>query len=97
MVQLHVDEARNAIQVLEPTSTEVVSISGTAAQTPALGSRVVRVVATADCFYAVNAAATTSSAYLPAGAIEYFETPEDSYVSFITSSATGNAYVTEMV
>ena len=99
MSKLARDANSAPIQVLRPTTVTRISVSGTAAGTAGIpeGVRVVRVVSPVDCFYSVTGAATTSSTYLPANAIEYIHVYENNVVSVITSGVTGFAYVTQMV
>lgn len=97
MSRLARDANSSPIQVLRPSTSQTVSVSGTAASSSAVTGRVVRIVCTVDVFYSVEGTATTSSTFLPANAIEFIHTYSGDTVSFITSSATGTAYITEMV
>jgi len=94
-----IDANAKPIQVLRPNSTATVSVSGTAASSSAISAnvRVARIVAPIAVYYSVTGTATTSSAYLPADAIEYIHVYEGDTISFITGGTTGTAYVTEMV
>ena len=99
MTTLAIDANAKPIQVLRPILTRVVNISGTSAPASAFsnGIRVVRLVATVDCFYRVTGTATNQYNYLPANSIEYIHVLNDDQVSFITNGATGIAYVSAMV
>jgi len=97
MTKLAKDITNSSIQVLRPSSTEVVNASGTAASSAALTQRVVRVVSTVDVHYSVTGTATTSDCYLPANVVEFIHTYAGDSLSFITSGSTGTVYVTEMV
>ena len=99
MSKLARDANSAPIQVLRPITVTRIPVSDTAAGTAGMpeGVRVVRVVSPVDCFYSVTGAATTSSTYLPANAIEYIHVYENNVVSVITSGVTGFAYVTQMV
>jgi hypothetical protein len=100
MSTLTIDSNAKPIQVLRPLSTSTRSLSGTAASATAISaaSRVARIVATTDCFYNVTTTATVSnSVYLPAGTVEFVHVFAGDTISFITSGATGTAYISEMV
>lgn len=99
MSKLAVDRNAFAIQVLRPLSTQKVNFTATAAASSAISAnaRVVRLVSTGDCSYAINATATTSDTYLPAGVIEFIHVYEGDTISFIANTTSGSAYVTEMV
>lgn len=98
MTKLALDGNAKPIQVLRPESTTVLSVSGTAADSSAITGdvRVIRLVSTVDCFYTLNATATTSDVFLPANSIEYIHIYDRDYVSVITGGTTGSTYVTEM-
>jgi hypothetical protein len=99
MSKMAIDANAKPIQVLRPTTTATVNVSGSAASSSAISAnaRVVRIVTTAPVFYSVTGTATTSDAYLPSESIEYIHVYEGDTISFITSGSTGVAYVTEMV
>ena len=99
MSKMAIDANAKPIQVLRPTTTATVSVSGTAAASSAISAnaRVARIVTNTSCFYSVTGTATTSSAYLPADTLEFIHVYEGDTISFITSGGTGTAYVTEMV
>lgn len=98
MTKLALDGNAKPIQVLRPESTTVLSVSGTAADSSAITGdvRVIRLVSTVDCFYTLNATATTSDVFLPANSIEYIHIYDRDYVSVITGGTAGSTYVTEM-
>jgi len=99
MSKMAIDANAKPIQVLRPTTTSTVNVSGSAASASAISAnaRVARIITTAPVFYSVTGTATTSSAYLPSETIEYIHVYEGDVISFITSGSTGVAYVTEMV
>jgi hypothetical protein len=73
-------------------------MSGTSAQSSAIGANIqyVRLVADAACHYniGVNPTATTSTVYLPANEIEIIKISEGEKVAGICAS--GNLYVTSL-
>jgi|694.fasta_scaffold57624_7 hypothetical protein len=80
-------------------ASQAVAYTGTAAASNAFNAQtsVVRVVATTDCFISTgaNPTATTSSAYLPAGTVEYIRVNPQDKISAVRRSADGTLYVTE--
>ena len=92
-------DIKNAVaQAVKPVDSQRVSLSGTAASASAFGNEieaVLRLCPSIDCFYAINATATTSSVYLPAGTIEYIRIDAGDTLSAITSGATGYLYISE--
>ena len=98
MSRLARDANSSPIQVLRPSTTEAVTVSGTAASSSSITSRVVRMVATTDCFYNVQTTATTTNAaFLPANVVEFVHTYDGDTISFITNGTSGTVYVTEMI
>ena len=97
MSRLAKDVNAAAIQCLRHSTTEKVTVGGTAASSSAIVNRVVRVVADTDVFFSVVGTASTSSCYLPQGSVEFIHTYTGDTISFITSGASGNVYVTEMI
>lgn len=83
---------------LRPVTTSKVAMSGTSAQSSAIGANIqyVRLVADAACHYniGVNPTATTSTIYLPANEIEIIKISEGEKVAGICAS--GNLYVTSL-
>jgi RNA:NAD 2'-phosphotransferase (TPT1/KptA family) len=83
---------------LRPKSTSKVAMSGSSAQSAAIGANIqyVRLVADANCHYeiGVNPTATTSTVYLPVGEIEVIKISEGEKVAAICAS--GNLYVTSL-
>ncbi len=75
------------------TGTAASITNATAAHT-----KTIRVVATTECYIAIGASptATTSSVFMPALAIEYFEVPPSIKVSAIRVASSGTVHVTEM-
>jgi len=99
MTTLTIDANAKPIQVLRPTTTSKITISGTsnAANSIGAGARVARIVATVDCFYKIIGPATIADAYLPANTIEYIHVYGGENVAVITTGASGSAYITDMV
>lgn len=99
MSKLAIDSNAKPIQVLRPTATQTVSVSGTAANATAISTnaRVARIICDTAVFYSVTGTATTSSVYLPADTVEFVHVYSGDVISLITSSATGTAYIAEMV
>jgi len=93
------DEKNSIAQAVKPVSTEKLAISGTAASAAAFTQQtndgVIRIVSDIPCFYAFNATATTSSVYLPAGAIEYVRYNKNDTFSVITAGTSGSIYISE--
>jgi RNA:NAD 2'-phosphotransferase (TPT1/KptA family) len=83
---------------LRPVTTSKVAMSGTSAQSSAIGANIqyVRLVADAACHYniGVNPTATTSTVYLPANEIEIIKISEGEKVAGICAS--GKLYVTSL-
>ena len=97
MSRLARDANSAPIQVLRHGTNQAVSISGTAASSNAVNTRVVRLVSTVDVHFSLTGTATTSSCLLPANAIEFVHTYEGDTFSFITSGGSGTVHVTEMI
>ena len=97
MANLAKDADAKGIQVLRPTTTEAVAVSGTVATSTAFTQDIVRVVSNTDCFYSLVGTATTSSVFLPAYVVEFVHTYAGDTLSVITSGAAGTIYLTEMV
>ena len=80
-------------------AVQSVSYTGTAAVSNAVGAntRIVRLVATTDCHVAIstNPTATTSSAYLPQGVVEYVRVNPGDKVSAIRRSQDGALNIVE--
>jgi hypothetical protein len=97
MTKLAIDSNSKPIQVVRPTTSQNVSISGTAAAATAVTQRVCRIVSTVDCFYSLIGTATTASVLLPAYTVEYVHTFAGDVFSTITSGASGSINITEMI
>ena len=84
-----------ALRLVNHQSANYTATAGTIAN--AVGSSVVRVVATSDCYIAVGVSptATTSDIYLPAGAIEYLRCVPGDKVSAVQALVAGTIHVTE--
>ena len=98
MTALAKDNQANAIQVLRPSATVVQASTATAANVSGLSSdvRVLRLVASHNCFYNLEGTATTNSVFLPAGAIEFVKVNKGDVLSVIRATEDGTVYVTEM-
>ena len=82
------------------TSLAPLAYAGASVQSAAqVGSRVVRVVSTTDCFVAFgsNPTASNTSVFLPAGKPEYFVCETTDKVAAVQVSAGGNLYITPAV
>ena len=97
MSRLARDANSAPIQVLRHSTNQTVSVSGTAASSNAVNTRVVRLVSTVDVHFSLTGTATTSSSLLPANAIEFVHTYDGDTISFITSGDSGTVHVTEMI
>ena len=97
MTRLAIDTNAKPIQVVRPNTSQNVAISGTAASSTAVTSRVCRIVSTVDCFYSLIGTATTASTLLPAYSVEFVHTFDGDVFSIITSGASGSVNITQMV
>lgn len=106
MADLARDERKVPIPVLQPSTTQTVTITGTSAlSTHVTATNIIRVVSTTDCHieFGFNPVATTSSMFMPASVPEYFEIGDVSGDSTMTNlaviqnSAGGTLYITEMI
>ncbi len=81
---------------LRPLTTSKVPMSGSSAQSSAIGDNIsfIRLVSDVSCHYAIgtNPTATTSSIYLPADDVEIIKISAGEKVAAIAAS--GNLYVT---
>lgn len=86
-------------QAIFPGATQSIVTSGTSQQLTAwaLATTIVRVICSADCFIAVGANPTASSAsiFLPSGTVEYFGVIGGQKLAVIQSTASGTLYVLE--
>ena len=98
-MQLPTDFNASPVQVLRPTSTEALAVSGTAASAAALSTptRVLRLICNQPVYISLDGTATTSSMYLPADAVEFIKVNAYDVLSAILASGTGTLYITEMV
>ena len=82
---------------------QAVSYTGTAGTSTSMpvGTSIVRIIATTDCFVAITIAGTAAVAntgvYLPALTAEYFPIDDGEKVSAIQVSAAGTIYISPMV
>jgi len=81
-----------------------VSVSGTSAQSAAISGgsgpyELIRLVSTTNCHveFGTNPTATTNSAYLPAGVVEYFKVNTGEKVAAIQNSSSGTLHIARMV
>lgn len=99
MTKLARDLTGHDIPALGWGTTLVRAFTGSSAQSAAVDDTtfVVRLVATTDCFVALgaNPTATTSSAYLPAGIVEYVSITPGHKVAALQVSSGGNLYITQ--
>jgi hypothetical protein len=101
--QLAVDEYGHPIQALAQGANQTLAIGVASAQSVAFaaGSKVVRLVATANCWivFGVNptaAAASGNGSYVPAGAVEFWRVTPGHKVAAIRDTADGTLSITEM-
>jgi len=99
-MKLSQDDNGKGIQVLRPTSTEALAVSGTAASGAALTNNtdVLRLCSDVDVFVCLTATATTSNGFLlPAGTVEFIRIDTGDTLSAITAGGSGTLNITEMV
>lgn len=85
----------------EAGASQTVTISGTSAQSSAVGTYtfVVRLISTTDCYvaFASNPTATTSDMFIPGDKIErFFRIRPGDKIAAIQDSAGGTLYITEV-
>ena len=108
MADLARDERKVPIPVLQPSTTQTVTIAGTsAASLPITNTNIIRIVSTAACHIRFGGAgggspATTSDMYMPPNVPEHFEIGdlEDSsltVVNVIQNAGGGTLFITEMI
>jgi hypothetical protein len=101
MSKLARDITGHMVSALGLGVTSALAFTGTSAQSAVVGENtfVVRLVATEPCFVAIgaNPTATVSSAYLPAGVVEYFAITPGHRVAALQASSGGTLYVTQTV
>lgn len=83
-------------------ASQAVAITGTSAQSVAIGAGVesVRLVSTTDCFVIVGAnptAVADTSMFLPAYTVEYIKLQPGQKIAGIYLIASGTLYITEMI
>lgn len=85
------------INVAEGGSCQKVSISSTSAQSAAIAGRVVQVVVDVVCFVRAGqnptAVSTGVDHYLAANTVYEFWVNRTDVLAFVTTAATGNAYI----
>ena len=102
MTTLKNDSNNNVMQIVGYGTTQSIAIGGSSVQSAATGldADVVRLVATSDCNIAIGAnptASPTTSAFLPAGVVEYVEITGGQKVAVIqkTGGSAGTLFITE--
>ena len=98
MTILAQDLNANEIQCVGLGASQAVSFDGSVQSTAfSANTRIIRVVATTDCFIAVgaNPTATTTSTYIPFGSVEYFKVAGAVKVAAIKLTSAGTLYITE--
>lgn len=87
------------VQALTVVTPQRVSVGAASAQSAVFGAttRVVRVAASTDCHIAfgTNPTATTTSTYLPAGAVDYFAVEAGQRAAVIRATVDGFVSVVE--
>jgi hypothetical protein len=86
------------------TASTSVAYSTTAVTAPQTGlgtqTRVVRLVCTTDCFFAVShpftTLATSAPVFLPGGSVEYFRVSPGNTILVIRSTANGSLHIAEL-
>ena len=81
-------------------ASQALTFTATSAQSTAVAAttRIVRLVSTQACFFAIGASPTavvSTSVYLPAGVVQLVSIPGGSKIAAIQASATGSLYITE--
>lgn len=103
MSNLSIDDKGNIIQAVKLGAAQTVNVTATSAQSTTFAdtTTLVRVVSTTDCqlVFGSNPTATSASALLPAGVVEYFSVQPSSKIAVIKRSgaADGVASVAEVV
>ena len=98
MTILAQDLNANEIQCVGLGASQAVSFDASVQSTAfSANTRIIRIVATTDCFIAVgaNPTATTSSTFIPFGSVEYFKVAGAVKVAALKSTTAGILYVTE--
>lgn len=94
-------DSRNVpVNVLQPIDTMAVPVgaSSTLINTFEDGVEVLRIVATVNCHIEFGPApiATTSSMFMPAGVVEYFQRKPGHVIAVIQSATAGMVYISSM-
>lgn len=108
MADLARDSRKVPVQVLQPSTTHVVTVDATSNASSAITlTNIVRIVSTVDCHIAFGGAgggdsATTNDMFVPASVPEYFEIGDTDgstlTVVYVTRNASdGTLYITEMI
>lgn len=92
-----VDSSSGSIPALMIENPQTVAITDTSAQSAAINSTVIRVIATSNCFieFGENPTATSSTHYILANQIEYFGFTEGQLLAVIRESEDGTLYISE--
>lgn len=88
------------LPTIKPTASVNLAFAGTSAQSSALVGTIVRVIATQNCWLAFGTnptANTTTSVYLPSGAVEYFAITTGWKIAAIQDSAAGTLNITTAI
>jgi hypothetical protein len=102
MTTLKQDSNYNVMQIVGFGTTQSIAIGASSVQSAAtaLDTDLVRIVCTSDCNVAIGAnptASATTSAFLPAGIVEYVEITGGQKVAVIqkTGGSAGTLFITE--
>lgn len=99
--QIHTpeDDESRSIPAIFPGVSQSLAVGAVSTQSSAFGSStgLIRVCPTVDCYIEINSnpTATTSSLYLPAGAVEYFGCNPEDKLAVLQVSAGGYINIVE--
>lgn len=104
MSRMPVDENNKGFQCIHPGTTQILAYTSTAAacSTFQIGTRVVSVYASTDCFLKIASAPSAasgdgSSFFQPGGMIAVYGVGDNDRLSAIRVSSSGSLYITEGV
>lgn len=86
-----------SLPAIVPSTSQVIATSGAHQESAAVGSPLIRVCCSADCWIAIGAAPVadkTTSIFLPSGVVEYFGCLSTDKVSVLQDTAGGNLSIT---
>lgn len=93
------DDESRVIPAVFPGNSQRVAIGASSVQSSAMGETtgLVRLTGSSDCYvsFGSNPTATTSSLYLPAGAIEYFGINPGDKIAVLQASTAGYLNIVE--